>query len=107
MQVIDRCPEIWLSFAICKNEVTFLGIEAFSEDPRRPVGQWNYPTGILALTLPHAQLSEPGAVHGCERNVCPFEMERLTDAQTRLQHEDRDVVQRLRTSGEIQLLLLT
>ncbi len=34
-------------------------------------------------------------------------MQRFTDAQSGLQHQDGDIVQRLRTSGKIDLLLLS
>ena len=76
------------------------------EHGSRPVCERDNPAGILALAFPHSQEAESSAIDRRKRNVRPFQMQRLTDAQPGFQHQDGNIVQRLRASRKVDFLLL-
>jgi hypothetical protein len=106
VQVIDRRPQVGLSFPIREDEPTSLGLFPLAEHGSRPVCEWDDPAAILALAFPDPQKPESSSIHRRQGHVCPFQVQCLTDSQSGLQHQDSDIVQRLRASAKVDFLLL-
>jgi hypothetical protein len=63
------------------------------------------PAGILAPSFTHAEKAEPGTPNGFQNDIRPIKVQRLSDSQAGFQHENGNVMQRLRAIGQIHVLL--
>ena len=96
------------SFPVGKDEQARRWIlYASAQHCRGPVCERNDAAGILALAFPDPQKAKSSAVDRIKRDVRPFQMQRLADSQSGFEHQDGNVVQRLRASREIDFFLLS
>jgi hypothetical protein len=79
--VIDRSSLIRFAFPIGKDKPACLGLQTLPEHGSRPICERDYPASILALAFPNPQEAEPRTIDRRKRNVRPFQMQSLSDAQ--------------------------
>jgi hypothetical protein len=95
-----------LALPVGKDKSAHLRPLPLPEYGSRRICERDNPAIILALAFSHSQDSESSAIDRRKHNVCRFQMKGLTNPQPGFQHQDGNIVQRLRAIGKVDFLLL-